>query len=116
MSIKTAPPPTNGSIYLSIEPFFNSNEEELLKIMKRVYEDSYGYLTDMQYNFRKCVDFIYNLNGNEELRECKPSSKFIAFLVTHHNDIYLYSSDIEVILDTNSFSFSSNLTCFSILR
>ena len=48
-----------------------SNEEELLKIMKRVYEDSYGYLTDMQYNFRKCVDFIYNLSGNKELSFCE---------------------------------------------
>lgn len=79
-----------------------SNEEELVKIMKRVYEDSYAHLTDMQDNFRKCVDFIYNLNGNEELKECKPSSKFIASLVTHHNDVYLYSSDIDVILDTYS--------------
>ena len=79
-----------------------STEEELVKIMKRVYEDSYGYLTDIQYNFRKCVDFIYNLNENDELKECKPSSKFIASLVTHHNDVYSYSSDIEVILDTYS--------------
>lgn len=79
-----------------------SNEEELVKIMKRVYEDSYEYLADMQYNFRKCVDFIYNLNGNEDLKERKPSSKFVASLVTHHNDVYSYSSDIEVILDTYS--------------
>ena len=56
----------------------------------------------MQYNFRKCVDFVYNLNGNEELKNSKPSSKFIASLVTHHNDVYSYSSDIEVILDTYS--------------
>ena len=78
------------------------SEEELVKIMKRVYEDSYGYLSDMQYNFRKCVDFVYNLNGNEELKNSKPSSKFISSLVTHHNDVYSYSSDIEVILDTYS--------------
>ena len=79
-----------------------SNEIELLKVMKNVYEDSYSYLTDIQSNFRKCVDFVYNLNGNEELKDSKPSSKFIASLVTHHNDVYSYSSDIEVILDTYS--------------
>lgn len=79
-----------------------SNEEELIKIMKIVYENSYGYLTDIQYNFRKCVDFIYNLNGNEELKECKATSKLIASLVTHHNDVYTYSRNIEVILDTYS--------------
>lgn len=79
-----------------------STEEELIKIMKRVYENSYGYLTDIQYNFKRCVDFIYNLNGNEELKDCKPTSKLTASLVTHHNDVYTYSSNIEVILDTYS--------------
>lgn len=79
-----------------------STEEELIKIMKMVYENSYGYLTDIQYNFKKCVDYIYNLNGNEELKDCKPTSKLIASLVTHHDDVYTYSSDIEVILDTYS--------------
>ncbi len=79
-----------------------STEEELIKIMKMVYENSYGYLTDIQYNFRRCVDFIYNLNGNEELKDCKPTSKLTASLVTHHNNVYTYSSNIEVILDTYS--------------
>ena len=79
-----------------------SNEIELLKVMKNVYEDSCSYLTDIQSNFRKCVDFVYNLNGNEELKDSKSSSKFVASLVTHHNDVYSYSNDIDVILDTYS--------------
>lgn len=79
-----------------------TSEDDLVKITKKVYEDSYEYLLNMQYNYRKIVDFIYNLNGNEELKECKPSSKFVASLVTHSNDIYTYSNDIEVILDTYS--------------
>ena len=78
------------------------NEVELLKVMQTVYEDSYSYLKDVQDNVRKCVDFVYNLNGNEELKNNKPSSKFIASLVTHHNDVYSYSGDIDVILDTYS--------------
>ncbi len=78
------------------------SEEELVKVMKTVYEDSCSELMDIQYDFRKCVDFIYNLNGNEELKDYKPSSKFIASLVTRKNNVYSYSSDIEVILDTYS--------------
>lgn len=74
-----------------------NSEEELIKIMKRVYEDSYGYLSDMQYNFRKCVDFVYNLNGNEEYKEQSIYSKFVAYAIK--NDIYTYSQDVEVILD-----------------
>lgn len=73
------------------------SEEELVKIMKRVYEDSYGYLSDMQYNFRKCVDFVYNLNGNEEYEEQSIYSKFVAYTIK--NDIYTFSQDVEVILD-----------------
>lgn len=79
-----------------------SSEEELVKIMKQVYEDSCSELMDIQYDFRKCVDFIYNLNGNEELKDYKPNSKFIASLVTRKNNVYSYSSDIDVILDTYS--------------
>lgn len=79
-----------------------SSEEELEKIIKRVYIDCSEMLFDTQYNFKKCVDFIYNLNGNEELKEYNPSSKFIASLVTHQNDVYTYSNNIEVILDTYS--------------
>ena len=78
------------------------NEKELITMMKTVYEESYNYLNDVQYNFRKCVDFIYNLNGNEELKGCKPSAKFVSSLVTRHNNVYSYSSDIDVILDTYS--------------
>ena len=81
-----------------IEPY--PNEVELTKIMQIVYENSYGYLKEVQENIRKCVDFVYNLNGNKKLKNSKPSSKFIASLVTHHNDVYSYSSDIEIILDT----------------
>lgn len=79
-----------------------SSEDALVKIMKEVYEESLGKLIEVQRNFRECVDFIYNLNGNENLKDSKYNSKFVSFLITHQNDIYTYSSDIEVILDTYS--------------
>ena len=72
------------------------------EIIKDIFETGSDRFIEWQDNFRKCVDFVYNLNGNEELKESKPSSKFIASLVTHHNDVYSYSNDIEVILDTYS--------------
>ena len=77
-------------------------EDELVKIMQRVYEDSLEELIEVQHNFKGFVDYIYNLNGNKKLKESKINSKFISFLITHQNDVYTYSSDIEVILDTYS--------------
>ena len=79
-----------------------SSEDALVKIMKRVYEDSLEELIEVQHNFKEFVDFIYNLNGNRKLKESKINSKFVSFLITHQNDVYTYSSDIEVILDTYS--------------
>ena len=54
-------------------------------------------LLEIQSEFRKCVDFVYNLNGNEELKESSIYSKFVAYTIK--NDIYTYSQDIEIILD-----------------
>lgn len=79
-----------------------SSEDALVNIMEKVYEDSLGELIEIQRNFRECVDFIYNLNGNKKLEDSKYNSKFVSFLITHQNDIYTYSNDIEVILDTYS--------------
>ena len=45
--------------------------------MKRVFEDSSYELIEMQENFRKCVDQVYNLNGVKGLEE-KPSN-FVFF-------------------------------------
>ena len=86
---------------------YSKNDEfitdiEFMDMLEDIYNTSLDDLLEWQENFRKCVDFVYNLNGNEELKNSKPSSKFIASLVTHHNDVYSYSSEIEVILDTYS--------------
>ena len=87
--------------YKELEKTYSS-EDALVKIMKRVYEDSLEELIEVQHNFKEFVNFIYNLNGNGKLKESKINSKFVSFLITHQNDVYTYSSDIEVILDTYS--------------
>ena len=70
--------------------------------MKGVYEDSSYELLEMQENFRKCVDQIYNLNGEKGLEEVSANSKFIANIIKHKSDVYRYSNKIEVILDSYS--------------
>lgn len=76
------------------------SEVELIKNLKNIYEDSLDKLLEIQCNFRECVDFLYNLNGNTELENHKVNSKFVAYLVKHRNNIYTYSKDIEVTLDS----------------
>ena len=70
---------------------------EFLKILEDTYSDHLEDLLEIQSKFKKCVDFVYNLNGNEELKESSIYSKFVAYTIK--NDIYTYSQDIEIILD-----------------
>ena len=81
--------------YLNIqEPL---SKEQFLHILKDIYETSVDKLLEMQQQFRKAVDFIYNLNNNNETIEGSTYSKFIAYVIK--NDLYSYSQDIEIILD-----------------
>ncbi len=72
----------------------------MLDIMKRVFEDSSYELIEIQENFRKCVDQVYNLNGIKGLEEASANSKFIANIIKHESYVYRYSSKIEVFLDS----------------
>ncbi len=87
--------------YKELEETYTS-EKKMLEVMKKVYEDSYYDLMEMQRNFKNCVDQIYNLNGIKELENASANSKFIANIIKHKSDVYRYSNKIEVILDTYS--------------
>lgn len=39
------------------------------KMLEDIYNTSLDELLEWQENFRKCVDFAYNLNGKEEYKE-----------------------------------------------
>ena len=81
---------------------YSKNDEfitdiEFMDMLEDIYNTSLDDLLEWQENFRKCVDFVYNLNGNEEYKEQSIYSKFVAYTIK--NDIYTYSQDVEVILD-----------------
>ncbi len=71
---------------------------EFMKMLEDIYNTSLDDLLEWQDNFKKCVDFVYNLNGNEELKEHSTYLKFVAYTIKH-NELYTYSQDVEVILD-----------------
>lgn len=73
------------------------SDAEFINMIEDIYNTSVDDLLEWQDNFKKCVDFVYNLNGNEELKEQSIYSKFVAYTIK--NDIYTYSQDVEIILD-----------------
>ena len=87
--------------YKELEETYKT-EKQMLEVMKKVYEDSKYELYEMQENFRKCVNQVYNLNGEKGFEEASANSKFIANIIKHKSDIYRYSNKIEVILDSYS--------------
>ena len=76
--------------YKELEDTYTS-EKKMLDIMKRVFEDSSYELIEIQENFRKCVDQVYNLNGIKGLEEASANSKFIANIIKHESDVYRLS-------------------------
>ena len=69
------------------------------KIIKDIFETGSYTFIEWQDNFKKCVDFVYNLNGNEELKgEENKLAKFVAYTI-RDSEFYTYSQDIEIITD-----------------
>lgn len=82
---------------------YNKNDEyitdkELKQVLKETFDSASYTLIELQDCLKKCVDFVYNLNGNEELKEENKLSKFIAYTIKD-NDLYTYLKDLEIILD-----------------
>lgn len=73
------------------------SDKEFLNILEDIFNDYLEILLEIQDEFKKCVDFVYNLNGNEELKDSNVYSKFVAYTIK--NNIYTYSRDTEIILD-----------------
>jgi len=62
----------------------------MLDIMKRVFEDSSYELIEIQENFRKCVDQVYNLNGIKGLEEASANlGKTVNEIVNEKNQFFL---------------------------
>lgn len=83
---------------------YNKNDDYIddvtfKKIIKDIFDTGFDRFIEWQDNFKKCVDFVYNLNGNEELKdEENKFAKFVAYTVKD-SDFYTYSQDIEIITD-----------------
>lgn len=88
------------------------------KIIKDIFEAGSDRFIEWQDNFRKCVDFVYNLNGNENLKdEENKLAKFVAYTIKD-SEFYTYSQDIEVITDNyiNIHNYNHNETITELIK
>ena len=88
------------------------------KIIKDIFEAGSDRFIEWQDNFRKCVDFVYNLNGNKDLKdEENKLAKFVAYTIKD-SEFYTYSQDIEVITDNyiNIHNYNHNETITELIK
>ena len=88
------------------------------EIIKDIFETGSDRFIEWQDNFRKCVDFVYNLNGNEDLKdEENKLAKFVAYTIKD-SEFYTYSKDIEVITDNyiNIHNYNYNETITELIK
>lgn len=62
---------------------------------KAIFENAQVQLYELQSELTKCVDYIYNLNGNEEDKEYEIQTKFQAYSLKH-NLINKHTQNTEV--------------------
>lgn len=68
---------------------------------KTIFENAQVQLYELQSELTKCVDYIYNLNGNEEDKEYEIQTKFKAYSLKH-NLSNKYTQNTEVLLNSLS--------------
>lgn len=75
------------------------SDKEFKEVIKEIYEKGKSNFIEWQKIFRKCVDFVYNLHGNEDLKDEEDIlAKFTAYSIKS-NDLYTFSKDTEIITD-----------------
>lgn len=72
------------------EKFFYETLESFHDLVKK-------QLIDIQKDFRDAVNFVYNLNGNNEYENYSPQSKFIASMIKEKTNLYKYTKNINII-------------------
>lgn len=68
---------------------------------KGIFESAQVKLYGLQLELKECVDYIYNLNGNEEDKEYEPYTKFQAYSLKN-NLIHKHTQNTEVLLNSLS--------------
>ena len=76
------------------------DENDFKRTSKALFDSSQKYLAKLQRQFRVCVNYMYNLNGNEDDREFEPYIKFKAYALK--NGMNQYTENTEVVMNSMS--------------
>ncbi len=75
-----------AQLFKSEEDFFNTYEPIFINIKRK--------LKELQYLMKRCIDYMYNLNGNLEDKIYSPFEKYLTCIIK--NNLFRYSTNIDV--------------------
>ena len=78
------------------------NDTTYLQETEKIYNNLKVQIIDIQENIRKAVDYIYNINENEELKGFTHTQRYAVYLIKRMGKLYFYSKNDKVILDNYS--------------
>lgn len=95
------------SLYEIYEKSFDT-EQEAYNHIKILHERGKKDLIKLQNNFKRAVDFIFNLNNNERYAQYSNRTKFSACLVSNKFHLKDYSSNIKVKSKVNNYNYDGS--------
>ena len=78
------------------------NDESYLKETKKIYENLKEQLIDIQENIKDAVNYIYNIENKEELKNFTYEQRYAVYLIKRKGKLYLYKKNDNVIEDSYS--------------
>lgn len=78
------------------------DDETYLKETKRIYDSLKDELIYIQDNIKDAVDYIYNINDNEYLKQFTHSQRYAVYLIKRKGKLYSYIKNDNVIADNYS--------------
>ncbi len=78
---------------------YASNEEYISEVTK-IYNNLQYQLQNIQEEMQNFVNYVYNINNEESLKEYTPSQRFAVYLIKNKGQAYLYNKNDSVIKDS----------------
>ena len=78
------------------------NDEVYLNQMEKIYNDLQYKIQEIQEEMKAFVNYVFNLDEQEELKEYTPSQRFAVYLIKHKGQAYTYNRNDNIIQDSYS--------------
>ena len=78
------------------------NDEVYLKQMEKIYNELQYKIQEIQEEMKAFVNYVFNLDEQEELKEYTPSQRFAVYLIKHKGQAHTYNKNDNIIQDSYS--------------